>query len=248
MSLVSVISDLTTRIATEFNAIRTEIAALTGGTNEKPTDFPDWTDATLALEDVFYGVDKSDTTDSAAGSDKKGTLRVIQAGLRKLLTNVSVTSQTGFATDTYLVGSDVLIPAGFPIVGTTYRLIFDVTKTNAGTATPIITIRVGTAGTTADTSRVVFTFGAGTTAVDTGIFEAIVTFRTVGGSTTAVLQGICRLTSNLTTTGLSNAVKARATTSSGFDSTVSSLKIGASYNGGTSAAHTIQLVRAELIL
>lgn len=126
-------------------------------------------------------------------------------------------------------------------------MIFDVTKTAAGTATPIITIRTGTLGTTSDTARCAFTFGSGTAVVDTGIFEVICTFRTVGSGTTAVIQGISKLVSNLTTTGISNAKKAVVVTSSGFDSTTASLGIGASYNGGTSASHTVQLVRAELV-
>ena len=36
-------------------------------------------------------------------------------------------------------------------------------------------------------------------------------------------------------------------TSGGFDSTVADLGIGASVNGGTSAAWTVQLVDAELL-
>ncbi len=159
----------------------------------------------------------------------------------------SVSQQSGFSSDTYLSGSFIVFPSA-PAVGTKYRLIFDVTKTAAGTATPIITIRTGTAGTTADTSRCALTFGAGTKAVDTGVFEVICVFRTVGNSTNAVIQSIARLTSNLTTTGISNAKKAVVVTSDGFDSTTASLGIGASYNGGSSASHTIELVAAELTM
>ena len=180
-----------------------------------------------------------------------GAIQEIQSGdnipaYMVLATNQSVVVKSGFSTDTYLTGSFILFPNA-PKVGTTYRLIFDVTKTAAGTATPIITIRTGTLGTTSDTSRCAFTFGAGTAIADTGIFEVICTFRTVGASTAAVIQGISRLTSNLTTTGLSNAKKAVVVTSTGFDSTTANLGIGASYNGGTSASHAVQLVRAELV-
>lgn len=152
----------------------------------------------------------------------------------------------GFATDTYLTGSFLLFPIA-PVVGTRYRMTFDVVKTAAGTATPIITVRVGTAGTTSDTARLTFTFGAGTAAADTGVFIVDALFRAVGSGTSAVLQGQARLVSNLATTGLSNAVKALQVTSGGFDSTVASSGIGCSYNGGTSASHTVQLVQAELI-
>lgn len=157
----------------------------------------------------------------------------------------STSSVTGYATDTYLAGSYLKFPFS-PIVGTTYKLTFDVAKTAAGTATPIINIRIGTAGTTADTARNTFTFGAGTAAADTGIFEVIVVFRAVGAS--AITQAIARLTSNLTTTGISNAVKARTSTSASFASTTAALGIGASYNGGASASHTVTLVKAEIVM
>lgn len=163
----------------------------------------------------------------------------------KIVVNASTVSQSGFSSDTYLAGSRIIFPQA-PKVGTRYKLIFDVTKTTAGTATPIIYIRVGTAGTVSDAAVATLTFGAGTAAVDAGVFEVICSFRSVGAS--AVMQCISRLTTNLTTTGLSNAKKAILATSSGFNSTTASLGIGVSYKAGTSAAHTIQLVSAELIM
>ena len=160
--------------------------------------------------------------------------------------NTGVISST-HATDTYLPGSYIKFPFA-PKAKTVYKLLFDVAKTNAGTATPIITLRTGTAGTTADTARCTFTFGAGTTAADTGVFEVIAAFRSVGSGTSAVIRGVTRLTSNLTTTGLSNAVKVVGNTSGGFDSTTENLGIGVSYNGGASAVHTVTLVQAELVM
>jgi len=160
--------------------------------------------------------------------------------------NRSVSSQTGFSADTYLTGSNTSFTANAPKVGTEYRCKFDVTKTAAGTATPIISLRIGTAGTTADTARCTFTFGAGTTDVDTGLFEVVATFRTVGSGTTAVVQATATLVNNLTTLGISNAVKCVVNTSSGFDSSTPTV-IGLSYNAGTSASHTIQMVNATLL-
>lgn len=207
------------------------------------------TAAGLAIGDQLLTLDVSDTTMGAGGTDKRIPNGDFIAGMRSILCNQSVSSQTGFSSDTYLVGSNVAIPSGYPIVGTTYKLVFDVTKTNVGTATPIITVRIGTGGVVGDAAICAFTFGAGTTLADTGIFEVIATFRTVGSSTSAVLQGIARLNHNAAyATGISNAVNARATTSSGFNSTTAGSIIGTSYNGGASAAHTIQLVRAELVL
>lgn len=159
--------------------------------------------------------------------------------------NRSTAAQSGFAADTYITGSSV--PLGIPVVGTTYRCQFDVTKTAAGTATPIVIVRIGTAGTTADTARLTFTFGAGTVAADTAVVEIRATFRSVGAGTSAILQGQARADTNLTTTGWSNAVKALQVTSAGFDSTVANSIIGLSYNGGASASHTIQLVNTDIV-
>jgi opacity protein-like surface antigen len=164
------------------------------------------------------------------------------------LENCSTASQTGFSSDTYLTGSNILLPVGAPLVGTTYRLTFDITKTGAGTATPICQLRFGTAGTTADTSRVTFTWGAGTAAADVAKVTIDATFRSVGSGTSAVLVGAARLTNNLASTGFTTVLKNIVTVSSGFDSTVANSYIGASWNGGASAAHTVQMVQAELLV
>lgn len=165
-----------------------------------------------------------------------------------VLTNASTAAQgPGFAVDTYLTGSFITFPYA-PVAGTTYRLRFSVTKTGAGTAAVVITIRTGTAGTTADTSRHTLTFGTATAAADTGVFEVVVTFRSVGSGSSAVTQAAAFVQNTLASTGLTNATKAVVNTSAGFDSTTASLGIGASYNGGASASHTVQLVRAELIM
>jgi hypothetical protein len=163
------------------------------------------------------------------------------------LTNKSVAAQgAGFSSDTYLTGSNV--PCVNPTVGTRYQLEFDAAKTGAGTATPIIAIRVGTAATTSDTARVTFTFNASTANADVGHFHVDCMFRTVGSGTSAVLQGRASVVKGLTaTTGIVNTVgQALQVTSGGFDSTVASTQIGASLNAGTSAAWTVQLVNARL--
>lgn len=151
----------------------------------------------------------------------------------------------GFAADTYLTGSFIVIPAGGLKVGTRYRLVFDVSKTAAGTAAPVITVRVGTAGSTADTGRATLTFLAQTAAADDGRFEVLVTVRATGG--TAVLQAVGTLTHRLQITGLANlpSPTVRAT-SAAFDITPAGTGIGVSVNGGASASWTVQLVQATL--
>lgn len=220
------------------------------GAIKKYLSYSNGSKTTLVDADDILITDSAET-ETANGTTidklKRITFADLRAAIGGIKKNQSVSSQTGFSSDTYLTGSFIVFPSA-PKVGTTYKLVFDVTKTAAGTATPIINIRLGTAGSTADTARCTLTFGAGTAVADTGLFEVRCTFRTVGSGTSGVLQAISRLVSNLTTTGLSNAKKAVLATSSGFDTTVSGLGIGASYNGGTSAAHTIQLVRAELVM
>lgn len=162
--------------------------------------------------------------------------------------NQSVAAQgAGFATDTYLTGSSIAIPANSLKIGTRYHLIFNVSKTAAGLATPVLSVRFGTAGSTADTARLTFTFLAGTAVADIGTFEIFATFRTVGSGTSAVIQGTGRVEHSLSTTGLQNLpTKVLTVTSGGFDSTVASSIIGVSVNGGASAAWTVQQVQAEL--
>lgn len=161
--------------------------------------------------------------------------------------NYSTSSvSSAYASDTYLAGSFITFPTGTPDVATLYRCKFDITKTAVGTATPIVTVRIGTAGSVADTARHTFTFSAGTAAAETGIFEVEVYFRTVGSGTSAVTTAEVRLNSN-PTTGLSSLIHGLSGVSSGFDSTVAGLGIGLSFNGGASFVGSNTFVKAELI-
>lgn len=177
-------------------------------------------------------------------SDELGWYELAASPATQVGTNfASSASAAGFATDTYVSGSALpLTGLGAIRIGRAYHWRFVVSKTAAGTATPIVTVRVGTAGTTSDTARLTFTWGAGTAAVDRGEIELDCLFTAIGAS--AVLRGKANWTTNLTTTGLSNAVKALQVTSSTFDATVANSIIGLSYNGGTSASHTIEYVSA----
>ena len=201
--------------------------------------------------DALSALATPDSTDvfpvSDSGLVKKITLQQIKDFADQNRRNSSVANQTGFAADTYLIGSNVLVPTGKLQVRSMYRCLWNTAKTAAGLATPIIQVRVGTAGSTADTSRLTFTFAAGTAAADEGQWELAVTFRTVGSGTSTVIAGICTLTSNLSTTGLSPNVKSRNAVSAGFDSTVANLQIGVSVNGGASAAWTTNVVQADLL-
>lgn len=205
----------------------TKVSALTAAT-------------TLGSADVFPVVQ--------GGVSKQATIAQIGAypGAGGLYNYATTATGAGFATDTYLTGSAIAIPAGIQ-AGTIYRCLFYATKTAAGTATPILTIRYGTAATTADTSRCALTFTAQTGAIDTATFEVVVVFASVGSGTSAVLKGIGKISHVLAATGFSTSNVGLATnTGAGFDSTLANAKIGMSANGGTSAAWTVQLVQSEL--
>lgn len=157
---------------------------------------------------------------------------------------------SAYAADTYLAGSGIIIPAGLIRAKTIYHVIFDMTKTAAGTAAPTINIRIGT-GVVGDTSRCLFTFGAGTAAADAGMFELWATLISIGSGTSAVLQGIVECRHNLAATGLISTGASGSgrilTTGGGFDSTtIAGSVIGISFNGGASFSGTNTLVQARL--
>ena len=125
--------------------------------------------------------------------------------------------------------------------------MFDMVK-SAGTGAIVITVRIGTAGTTGDTSRLTFTFGSGTSVADSGVFDVVVNWRSVGSGTSAVVQGICRGTHNLATTGLFNNAAGWViigTPSGGFNSSTATT-IGLSFTGATAFAGTNSLVQAQV--
>ncbi len=201
----------------------------------------------LLRTDLFYVVDP------VSGLPYKATAADI-ATFADPLSNGSVAAQVGFSTDTYLAGSNPLnLAAGRLKAGSGYRCRFDIAKTAAGTAAAVITVRMGTAGTTADTARLTFTFPtAQTAAIDNGYVDILLNFRTVGTGTTAVAAGFLTLNRTNTTTGflstggLQNPSPLRVT-SAGFDSSTVT-QIGVSVNAGATGtpSWTVTAVQSEL--
>lgn len=161
--------------------------------------------------------------------------------------NASSSAQSGISGDTYLAGSNITIPQGKVKVGTMYKCKFNVVKTGAGTGAPVITVRVGTAASTADTSRAALTFAAQTAVIDEGEFEIECAFRAAG--TSAVIQAKGSLWHRLVTTGLNvtGVFTSVLNTGGSFDVTGASLKIGLSVNAPNPSSWTISLVTAELV-
>lgn len=165
------------------------------------------------------------------------------------VTTASIAAQgPGFAADTYLVGSSIPLLTLVPRVRTLYQCTFDVSKTAAGVAAPVIILRVGVAGSTADAAILTFTFPAQTAIADVGTFTVWALFRSIGAA--GVLQGRANLIHKGTATGLTGlSIEPGPTvqaTSAGFNTALASAIVGLSVNGGASAAWTVQLVEASL--
>ena len=152
----------------------------------------------------------------------------------------------GFATDTYVTNSGLLIPGFGMQAGMTFQWEISASKSGASTATPVYTVRIGSAQSTADTARLTLTGPAQTAIADIGSLFISVTVRSVGGA--GVLQGTAfwshRGTAASTTvsgTGFANDVTGHVEgTSAGYDnSSQGGLYAGLSINGGTSSSWTL---------
>lgn len=185
-----------------------------------------------------------------AGTSNKVTASQLNAFVDPA-SNASVAAQTLGTADTYLTGSSVTFAAGRLKAGSYYRLVFDMTKTAAGTATATMNLRFGTAGTTSDTSRCLFTFPtAQTAATDNARFSVYANMRSVGSGTSATVEGVLVIERTNTTTGFLSTGGLQFMTpirvlSSGFDSTTVTT-VGLSINAGASSAWTTQLVQADI--
>ena len=181
------------------------------------------------------------------GVSKKMTLAQINSYTDQNFNIATAAQGPGFATDTYITSSAIILPQSRMQAGVVYRAKLVFTKTAAGTVAPIFNVRTGTAGTTADTSRLTYTGVAQTAVIDTAYVEVQATFRSVGAS--SVLATWLRFDHDLAATGFANATRGfqGSAVSAAFDSTAANFRIGISANGGTSAAWTLQQCFAELL-
>ena len=161
----------------------------------------------------------------------------------------TIINQTGFATETYVTNSGLLIPSPGLQAQTMFEWIFSISKTAAGVATPIYRIKIGPTQTTADTVVLALTGPAQTAAADIGYLSILATIRSVGAS--GVTQGIACWNKNGAAVGFANNdAGAVEGTNGGFDNSVGKVAgqfVGISINGGASAAWTITQVRAVAI-
>lgn len=166
--------------------------------------------------------------------------------------NAATASQgAGFATDTYVTNSDLLIPSFGLQAKTQFVWRISASKSAAGTVTPTYTIRFGTNRSTADTSRLALVGPSQTAAGDIGVLNIMLTVRSIGA--TGVIQGTAwwshRGTAASSTIGIGFANDGNGIvegTSAGFDmTTLAGSYIGLSINASTSAAWTVTQVQSE---
>lgn len=160
--------------------------------------------------------------------------------------NTSTAAQAYTTTEIYLAGSALAVPGHLLQVGATFRWRVVATKT-AGTGPPVLIIRVGTAGTAADTARVTFTqVAAGTSVADTAFYQVEAAIRSIGAA--GVLTAGLTMSHVLAATGFSTLDhNVMLVTSAGFDTTVAATIVGLTFNHGTAGAGNIELVTAELV-
>lgn len=160
----------------------------------------------------------------------------------------------GFAVDTYVTGSSLIIPSHGLQAQTIVRWTLSASKTAAGTATPIYVIRVGPNQSTADTARLTLTGPAATAIADIGTLMVTATVRSIGAA--GVIQGTAYwnhrgTAANTTTSGTGFANDSTGHiegTSAGIDMTAfAGQYVGLSINGGASAAWTVTQVQVEVM-
>lgn len=175
------------------------------------------------------------TSKRAVNLDDTG---VVRAGT--LSKNASAGQQTGFASDTYLTGSSILIPSCGMQVGQLYKWEVGIEKSAAGTALIATTVRIGSNQSTADTSRAALaqTVAQAATA-SANIMHVSLLVRTVSAS------GVVVASMGFTGTQLGDGDRIVSAT---FDNTaLAGQFVGLSLNGGASASYTIDSVVGYLI-
>ncbi len=156
------------------------------------------------------------------------------------------TAMTGFNTDTYIPKSKLIIIEDDTIQeGTRMKWRLHVSKTAAGTAAPVIRIRIETAGNISDSQRCTLTFDNQTAATDEGIIDIFASFLSSGTGAQFIAVGM--LNHQNTTTGLANkSVSIVSATSTSFNTSLPNLKVGLSLDAGGSANWTLDYVEAIL--
>jgi hypothetical protein len=158
--------------------------------------------------------------------------------------NKSIASQAGFAADTYVTNSGLLVPSSGLQATMVFRWTLSASKTAAGVAAPTYIIRLGAAQALADTALLTLTGAAQTAVADNGLLYVRCVLRNVGAA--AILAGVAAWAKTQAgTAGFGGSIDG---VSGAFDSTGKAGQfVGLSINGGAAAAWTITSVEAEII-
>lgn len=180
-------------------------------------------------------------------STTKKLMQMDDGGLLQgiLSRNSATASQgAGFAADTYVTNSGLLIPSSGLKAGMLFRWIITGSKTAAGTAAAVYTIRLGTNQSTADTSVLALTAGVQTGVADNGTL--VVTGQIRAASASGTMGGAASWAKTQAgTAGLGGSIDG---VSGSVDFTGRAGQyMGLSINGGASAAWTLTSCHAELI-
>lgn len=178
---------------------------------------------------------------SELGTSKMVTVKQLADYIDPILVDTFPAQAITAATDTYITGSAITIPQSRVQVGTRWRIALEMSKTAASTATPVVNIRYGTAGTVADSSKTASTLGAQTAVAGSAYWEWWGVFTAVGAS--AVMKITRRLVHD---PGFGAAGQSTFVTTATFDSSPAGSKVGISINTGTSAVWTVNMVETEL--
>lgn len=168
------------------------------------------------------------------------------SSLGGIITNANTADISANAADTYLTDGSLLIPQHGVQIGTTIKWRLGITKTGAGVAAPVFTVRAGTARTTADNAVLTFTSGsAQTAAIDQAYVEIVMVVRSLGSSGQA--RGKLMLTHNGNTAGFASIpVVVIDPTTANLNSTTANQYIGLSVNPGASGAWTFTVISIEM--
>lgn len=158
----------------------------------------------------------------------------------------SIADQIANAAALYLEGSQIQVPSSDLRERTSICWKLWMTKTAAGVGAPAFNIRVGQAGTIADTSRLAFALGAQTAVADTAIVEITALIREGGAA--AVIAAVCKLSHGLAATGFATVpTEIVDAVSAPFDLSGNHNVIGLSVNPGD-GVWTVRAVITELSL
>lgn len=161
-----------------------------------------------------------------------------------LARNAAAASLAGFAADTYVTNSGLLIPSSGLQALMRFRWTLSGSKTAAGVAAPAYVIRLGAAQSVADTALITLNGGAQTAVVDNGILVIQAVLRNAGVA--AVLAAVAAWAK--TQAGAAGFGGSIDGVSGAFDSTGKAGQfMGLSINGGAAAAWTLTSVEAELV-